>query len=716
MTPQQTSTGILELRRKRKRIRTTLNLVGDGQRITEKPGSWWKANMETRQVEWTPTLPFSPFSQIDDDAIRVLCAHESSHIKWSGLYTVKRIPTRQAGMFHRFVNAIEDIRVDRLSTRQFAGFGDAMVTWRLQMRAMHGNHPQGWCLVDAVGMNAKFSLELGLDPEGTDLAQAASIRLWPRLTRIANLRSTQEVATALEPIFLELVQIEQAEADRKRREEEERQRAEEQARQEAEEQRQREAEEERQRQAEEEERQLSEDAEDSEDDAGSEQNGDPSAGAESEDDQADGEKDDEAEESEGRGGGSAPDQASAPDDEDGDEGGDAEPDAEGVDDPADDSGSGAGGQDGEDEPAHDGHDDGEQADDGDEAGQDDDHAAEDTDGSGEPEPEEEPDPLGGLDSLPNAGADEPTDTPIQSDGDAGTEPLGIGEELKGMAQDAVDSQAASELERSARTMQVKKQQAAADVLKQLGQRTHSTPLGRQRYDEKLTEWRGKINVLALRLKTVLRHNSMANPLTGQRRGRFDPGKAYRLRTGSIHVFTKPGTIGGLDYTFGLLVDTSDSMFPVESQGAFDATVLVAEALEQAGLGVFLVFWDKELKHVKPIAEPLAAHRGSVGTLLGGADGGMDTIESPALSWAIDQFEGVSGKRMLITITDGITRTIAESKELLAELEKLDVRTCTIRIGDEAPAEHYERGFRIDHASELTRLLPQLINEVVTRAA
>jgi flagellar biosynthesis GTPase FlhF len=714
-----TGLSILELRKLRREIRHMLNLIGGGVRIREKPGSWWMADMETRIVYWTAFWPFKPYPPINAMGLLYCIGHEASHIKWSGLYKVKRIADADRKRFHRFVNAIEDIRVDRLSTRQYGGFREAQRHVRLTLREdMTRTKPEGMKLISAVSMNAIFSFDIGEQPFGSDLAKEVSIRLWPKLDRIANSRSTQQVATALEPIFLEVKRIE--EEERRRREEEERKLREEEERQRRERQ---ERWEEEQRQREEQQRQQEEGVE--------------------EDDGPDALEDGELEEDDGDDGdeGQAPEQGDqapeldVPDDE-GLEDGEGTPEALEGDEPEDGDGPELEGdeglEDGEPEEADDEQDvDGDSSgrsagDDGDEqeepqAGGDDaagdDSAEESGSEQEEPDDEEEPDLLAGIDELPDAGEDEPTDAPVKSDGDPDTEPSPFGPDFDGLAEDADDEETKRELLRRALEQARIEAEAQKDVEKQDGHRVDATPSGHVHYEARRRPRQGSINGLANRLKAVLRHNALESPTTGHRRGRFDSGQAHRLQTGNVKVFKRPGMTGGLDYVFGLLVDVSDSMYTSdEIRAASEACVLVAEALERAGLGLFVVLWGTKIVHVKPLGEPLRRHRGSLGEVFSTSPG-EGTVEGPALAWALDEFRlaPASAERLLIQITDGDSTDAPVAEVLLAEGENAGIKALTIRIGGE-PAKHYPFGYQIEHADELARLLPKLVNATVRRVA
>lgn len=704
---------VTELRKYRLRVRHLLNLVSHGQRITERPGTWWAADMETNEVEWIYSWPFEPYSKVDDDGLRYCVSHEASHVKWSGLYETKLIPPDHAMAFHRFVNAVEDCRVDRLSIAEFGGFRESQLRVRRMIRRTEdATSPEGWGLVDAVAMNTIHAFEIGEPPRGDELAIKASKRLWPKLDRIANLRSTQEVATALEPIYLALFKAEQLQEQQKEQEaeqqrrEEERQRQQEQA--------------ERDAQREQDERDRKEGRKEESGEVGPPQPGEQSEPGQG-GDPGESEKKSKSQESQD------PQNQQDPQSGSGGESG-REPGA---------TKEGAGGQ-GEPAQGEPQAGQGSSSSTSSEVGKQEGQAASGAGGAepnrteaGEPAPAEPApapiDPMKPVDDAAkkrSAGADKPTETPIKSDGKDGTEPLPLGRELEGAEEQARDfgSQRALREARGGAQRQKQQNEKMRDTM--VGKRHPPTPLGTNSWKQRQDELRQRINSLSNRIKAVLRQNSMEHASTGHRRGKLDIGKVHRLKAGNVRVFRQPGTIGGLDYTFGILVDTSGSMYASrperlvrgrrEIDWAYDACVLVAEALERAGLGFFVVLWDVEMPHVKPLHEPLVAHRSPLGSVLGRDKGGGKTIESPALAKALDEMEKVKGgRKMLITITDGGTSTIEESKELLEELAGMHVQALTIRIGEE-PAAHYRHGYKVEHADELVQLLPRLINSVIRR--
>lgn len=540
------SASLMELRKLRLNVRATVNLVATGERIGERQGEWWCANLVDRSIEWTPLFPYPPHGALDEQTLLYVVAHEASHLKWSGLYETTLIPPALAKQFHRFVNAIEDIRVDRLSEREFGSFRAAKVYTDKRIRASYpAMKPEGWNLVDQVAMNAIYSFDIGLAPFGSVEGIARATGLWPRLSRIANTASTQDVATALEPIFLSLV--------------------------------------------------------------------DPAAA------------------------GRQPD--------------------------------GGGGGEGDD--------------------------GESGDGEGMP------------------GSDTPSDRPVKSDGKKGTEPIAMGEELPGIAEDAQTQEAKNALNNAlTETRRAKREAHAAKATLSGRQAPLSNAVGSTRYEDKRRDLTGPINALSNRMKAVLRHNSQDGYVGGLARGRLDTGKAWRSYAGNPRIFRQRQALGGLDYSFGIIVDTSGSMATSgEWQPTLEATVLVAEALERAGMQTFVIAWDTMVQHVKPIGSPIAAHRAALGDRLGPHKGG--TYEAPALLRAIDEFKKVQGARMLISITDGETNHPEESVELIGELRSMGVETVGLRLGGE-PNTYYERRLRVDRASELVDTLPRIIQSAVRR--
>src|SRR5206468_3985004 len=134
-------------------------------------------------------------------------------------------------------------------------------------------------------------------------------------------------------------------------------------------------------------------------------------------------------------------------DEDGEESGESSPGSADEDDEAAGDEQGAGGAGDQDEDDQDG----------------DDTAAGSEEGEGEDE-DAEADPLAGLDKLDqDVGEDEPTQEPVKSKGRKGTEPLPIGGDLDGMAEDATDQDTQDELERLSRGMKSIKEQMKKPV-------------------------------------------------------------------------------------------------------------------------------------------------------------------------------------------------------------------------------------------------------------
>lgn len=204
---------VLSLRKLRQRVAHTANIVSTTGRINERPGEIWQANMETRTIEWTPTFPLPPHDFLNDDDIMYLVAHEASHCNKSGLYDPDklRIPKGKQARFHRFVNAIEDVRVDRLSALEFGGFRPAKEQIDLRIRDFHlaESHPEEWSLIDQIALNAIFSHDLGLEPFGSDEGKKLSAEVWPMIDRIANLDSTAAVARGIAKLFLEVDKIDE---------------------------------------------------------------------------------------------------------------------------------------------------------------------------------------------------------------------------------------------------------------------------------------------------------------------------------------------------------------------------------------------------------------------------------------------------------------------------------------------------------------------------
>jgi hypothetical protein len=567
----------VQLRDLRRRVQQTCSLIATNGKIKECPGSNWSAHLESRTIFWRPTHPMPPFENLNADEVLYLCAHEASHLNYSGEYTTKPEDVDvqnhdDAHRFHRFVNAVEDIRCDRLSADDFPGFWPLGVNLTEKCyKEMAKLNPEQWNLADQVGLNMIW-MSHGLAPIGTDDAKRISLEAWPEMSRVANCASTQEVADGIMELYKRMRDL-------------------------------------------------------------------------------------------------------------------------------------------------------------------------------------DPGQTSGQNFSNGIGADSPTGQPVRSQGDTpGT--MSPDEVLEGMAKDAQGGAAKAALEDAAQDARDAAEEGVHAAHTQCGE---TAPTDGEEMDEKMKQdaeagfepgpdgqpptvvagggtgdgigrgkggpgistWiqtreqmRGDINALYNKLRSVLKSNAMDSYDTGKRRGMLDSKRAYRAYAGNPRIFRKRTTVGDLDYTFGIIIDISGSMNGIEITNARATTVLIAEALDKAGLGLFVIPWDDGPAHLKPINEPLARHAEELGSYLSRGRGG--TYEAPALVMAQEQMAAVkSGTKMLFVISDGGTMNPQESQQLAKEIQQSGVQVVAIGINF-PPAAHYDHKLNVSSAAELIHVLPRFINEVVKR--
>lgn len=590
----------MDVRRVRKFVRQTASLVSTQGPIKEVLGPMWAAELDTRTIIWRLTTQTDPPKIIDDETCLGLIVHEAGHLNYTGGWkTPSRIDKKR---FHRFVNAIEDIRIERLSELEFPGFGP--IRKRMNQEAAADwttDELSGLHIVDLAGMMYLFK-EDGLPLRGDpDLAKFVD-RTWPEVTRIANATNTADMADMLIPIYDELMRADKARQDAKQME----QRVKHHQKM-----------------------------------------------------------------------GTSTDEMIEQLKEKREEG---KPDPEKI----------GGFQSQKDE-------------DGEETGE----------------------PKKGC--MSQKGADNPTNMPVKSPMDeiqgrkASTlNELDFIEMLAQMADDAGDPKTALKLREWARKEQAEQQAAKKIAEMACGQeagfgptpKPPPNPNGASEWDAAKTRMRGHINALARKLEATLKNNAADDWETGMRKGQLDLGLAPSSLTGNMNVFRTRTEVGAIDYTFGFIVDVSASQRG-RALPLLDASVLVAEACERAGVNWFMLPWDHEPHGFKRTRHQLIDHKGHLGASIRWPRG--NTYEAPALIMVEDEFKRIrSGHRFLITITDGQTTRKDESMEMIQELHKLNVKALAIAVAYHQPPTHYDHSWAVDTAEELSTLLPRILSEVMRK--
>jgi hypothetical protein len=638
----------VRLREIRRMVRNTASLMATDGPIYECPGSHWAADFRSRTIYWRATAPYPPFSVLTQDNLLFLTVHEAYHIKITGGWDCPKDfdPMR----FHRFINACEDIRIERQATKDWPGFGPirqdmaetSLNEWLKVApvldqfgRPIPGQKPrpflEGCCFMDQVWINWHM-MEHGMGNAGHPEAIKFATDSWDDISRICNAASTEKMAKMLEPYYRAMQapppppEAEQGEKDEPY---------------------------------------------------------DPTMQLE------------------------PPVMPQPKSKGEGDEG-----------ETSDGSGESSLGQAGSE-------------------GTGDGEVYDDSDARDEPADRIE------RSEMPEHGKH---DAGNENEKDSGkgkknknrqtTTTFSEEEQLEGMAKDAKDkgtkdairNKIAEEKAEQGKAAQIAQNDAdtcngnaaqddgidAPSKRNDWGKNANARPAdinGEASWNQAKDRMRPHINALRRKLEVTLRNNAMDDWEPGLKRGQLDAGVAWRSLAGNNDIFRDRTEVGALDYSFGIIVDMSSSQAQ-RRKALLESAVLVAEALEGAGLKWFMLPWNEYPQRGKRFRDPLSRRKGSLGRHIGSPWGG--TYEAPALIFAEDEFgRAPSHHKFMITLTDGQTRAPHESKSLVEDLEDQGVRCMGIGVQYKAPA-HYPERMSVDDAAELVRILPLLIGQVVKK--
>lgn len=284
--------------------------------------------------------------------------------------------------------------------------------------------------------------------------------------------------------------------------------------------------------------------------------------------------------------------------------------------------------------------------------------------------------------------------------------------LEGMAGDA-----SGETKRRL-IIQVQNEEQAKKVAEQLaahGIGTEASGIEGSSNDWETTkmEQRGPINVLSRRIQSRLSHNSADQWEQRLKRGQFHSGRAHRSMQGNMRVFRKKSAIGKADYDFVFTIDMSGSQGGREKQ-LLASCVIASEAIEKAGMGLSIITWDSVMRHYKTWHSSIKMSQGIIGNDLAHAGGG--TYEGYALRVAEEMIRprlAMGRQVFLITMTDGQTTGVEESREIIRSLESKGVMTIGVGVMHPAP-QHYTNKITVDTGEELANVLPNLLRSLIKR--
>lgn len=191
----------MDMLRIRRRVRHTASLVSTTGPIRERPGPNWAANYRERLIYWRPTDPFTR-ELMDDDEILMNTVHEAGHLNWTGGYVTPDGFNRLR--FHRLWNAVEDIRIERLMSREFPGFVSVRMNSNTRCHEFHAQADVStYSLHDQVWLSW-MGYEENLGGLGSQAAQDFASATWPQISRVANSHDSAQVAEGIAAVFEEM--------------------------------------------------------------------------------------------------------------------------------------------------------------------------------------------------------------------------------------------------------------------------------------------------------------------------------------------------------------------------------------------------------------------------------------------------------------------------------------------------------------------------------
>jgi hypothetical protein len=184
-------------------VKNLASMVSQDGPVRESAGELWAADLDTRTIYWRSTLPGQDKMVTDDNCMYLIC-HEAWHLIASSRYDKpKEISKAQEGKFHRLVNAVEDIRIERLAMKRYPGFEAARDATTKDIMAHLRRNIDGLDPVGQVGLDFILYEQTGktLGKQYGDKA----IELFPLVNKACVETSTQGVADVCYEIWKKLM-------------------------------------------------------------------------------------------------------------------------------------------------------------------------------------------------------------------------------------------------------------------------------------------------------------------------------------------------------------------------------------------------------------------------------------------------------------------------------------------------------------------------------
>ena len=200
--------------------------------------------------------------------------------------------------------------------------------------------------------------------------------------------------------------------------------------------------------------------------------------------------------------------------------------------------------------------------------------------------------------------------------------------------------------------------------------------------------------LTIILRDQLKQNAEEEWKQNLKRGKLVSRKAFRTKTGNMHVFKKKQAIGGLDYTIGLLVDCSGSM-----RNYIDTTKIIIcllYALERLEVKKFVLPYSNGpipefYKASMTIQQSLADRGDALANAVYHAKNG--THDAISLQKALEIFKEIppESRKIMFNITDGHTGSPNDSEIVLHKLRNAGVFCIRLHLVDfDTTVRNYEK--------------------------
>jgi len=193
-------------------VRQTASLVSGHDRIKEKQGEKWACIPELRIITWRPTNPYKPELVLSDEEAMWLTIHEAAHLEVSGSYDSPEWPdVDDPERFRRFVNFVEDIRIERWAKRRFPGTVDVCHRFnkyfdQLLLNTVADPTNPDMHLVDQVSFGY-LNMAEDLLVWGSEESREFVAKTWDEIEQIClTSKSTAEVASRVLPIYQQIME------------------------------------------------------------------------------------------------------------------------------------------------------------------------------------------------------------------------------------------------------------------------------------------------------------------------------------------------------------------------------------------------------------------------------------------------------------------------------------------------------------------------------